>query len=379
MPAAIVRADRSAARERFGIDPEVPCLLIFGGSLGALRINRAAAEAFGPAGPAADRPFHVLHIAGARDYPVVAPGLEGATRYTLLEYLPDLGDALAASDLVLCRSGGSVFELTAAGRPAVLVPYPYASGRHQHANARWMADAGAATIVEDEDLDAERLRAEVEPLLADRARLEGMGVASRGSPGPTPPTGSRRDPRRGSDRRQRDERARTRQPLHFIAIGGAGMSGLALVCHRLGHRVTGSDRAESAYLERLRVAGIEPVVGHDADAVPADAEVVVSTAIPEDNVELVRARERGQTRDPPQRPARAGLRRQAPDRRRRRPRQDDDRGDDRPRARDRRRRPGLPARRRAARRRARRSAGERRLGQLPTGSSPRPTRATAAS
>ncbi len=88
--------------------------------------------------------------------------------------------------------------------------------------------------------------------------------------------------------------AEDRQPLHFIAIGGAGMSGLALVCHRLGHRVTGSDRAESAYLERLRVAGIEPVVGHDADAVPADAEVVVSTAIPEDNVELVRARERGQ-------------------------------------------------------------------------------------
>jgi UDP-N-acetylmuramate--alanine ligase len=85
-----------------------------------------------------------------------------------------------------------------------------------------------------------------------------------------------------------------RRPLHFIAIGGAGMSGLALVCHRLGHRVTGSDRAESAYLDRLRVAGIEPVIGHRADAVPADADVVVSTAIPEDNVELVRARERGQ-------------------------------------------------------------------------------------
>ncbi|MFN8113345.1 MAG: UDP-N-acetylglucosamine--N-acetylmuramyl-(pentapeptide) pyrophosphoryl-undecaprenol N-acetylglucosamine transferase [Solirubrobacterales bacterium] len=179
VPAAIVKADRGAARERFGIAPDVPCLLIFGGSLGALRINRAAAEAFGPRGPAAERPFHVLHIAGARDYPVVAPGLEGASRYTLLEYLPDLGDALAASDLVLCRSGGSVFELTAAGRPAVLVPYPYASGQHQHANARWMADAGAATIVEDSDLDAERLRAEVEPLLADPARIESMSAAAR--------------------------------------------------------------------------------------------------------------------------------------------------------------------------------------------------------
>src|SRR5215211_1370107 len=83
--------------------------------------------------------------------------------------------------------------------------------------------------------------------------------------------------------------------LHFIAIGGAGMSGLALVCHRLGGRVTGSDRAESSYLDRLRAAGLEPRLGHDADAVPADAEVVVSTAVREGNPELVRARERGQT------------------------------------------------------------------------------------
>jgi UDP-N-acetylmuramate--alanine ligase len=82
--------------------------------------------------------------------------------------------------------------------------------------------------------------------------------------------------------------------LHFIAIGGAGMSGLALVAHRRGAEVSGSDRAESSYLERLRAAGLEPRVGHDADAVPADAEIVVSTAIADDNPELVRARERDQ-------------------------------------------------------------------------------------
>ncbi len=82
--------------------------------------------------------------------------------------------------------------------------------------------------------------------------------------------------------------------LHFIAIGGAGMSGLALVAHRLGASVTGSDRAESTYLARLRAAGLEPVVGHDAELVPPDAEIVVSTAIGADNPELARARERGQ-------------------------------------------------------------------------------------
>ncbi len=83
--------------------------------------------------------------------------------------------------------------------------------------------------------------------------------------------------------------------LHFIAIGGAGMSGLALVARELGAEVTGSDRAESSYLERLRAAGIEPRLGHDAEHVPAEAEVVVSTAVPDNNPELVRARERGQT------------------------------------------------------------------------------------
>jgi UDP-N-acetylmuramate--alanine ligase len=83
--------------------------------------------------------------------------------------------------------------------------------------------------------------------------------------------------------------------LHFIAIGGAGMSGLALVTSELGAQVSGSDRAESSYTERLRAAGIEVYLGHVADHVPADAEVVVSTAVPQDNPELVRARERGQT------------------------------------------------------------------------------------
>jgi UDP-N-acetylmuramate--alanine ligase len=82
--------------------------------------------------------------------------------------------------------------------------------------------------------------------------------------------------------------------LHFIAIGGAGMSGLALVCKGLGAEVSGSDRAESSYVDRLRAAGIEPRVGHDAEQVPADAEVVISTAVPEDNPELAVARERGQ-------------------------------------------------------------------------------------
>jgi UDP-N-acetylmuramate--alanine ligase len=82
--------------------------------------------------------------------------------------------------------------------------------------------------------------------------------------------------------------------LHFVGIGGAGMSGLALVCRELGAEVSGSDQVESVYLTRLRDAGLEPSLGHAAEGVPADAEVVVSTAVPDDNPELARARERGQ-------------------------------------------------------------------------------------
>jgi UDP-N-acetylmuramate--alanine ligase len=81
--------------------------------------------------------------------------------------------------------------------------------------------------------------------------------------------------------------------LHFIGIGGAGMSGLALVCARLGATVTGSDRADSSYMERLRGAGLDPAIGHDAANLPEGAEVVVSTAIGEDNPELGLAREQG--------------------------------------------------------------------------------------
>jgi UDP-N-acetylmuramate--alanine ligase len=81
--------------------------------------------------------------------------------------------------------------------------------------------------------------------------------------------------------------------LHFVGVGGAGMSGLAIVARALGAEVSGSDRAESSYCERLREAGIEPAIGHDEGNLPAGAEVVVSTAIPDDNPELAAARRLG--------------------------------------------------------------------------------------
>jgi len=184
VPAAVLAADRGAARARFGIGAAERCLLVVGGSQGARSVNFAAVEAFAER---EGRDFHVLHLAGQRDHEELRRRLDAAAhgeRYTLLAYEPDLGDVLAAADLVLGRSGGSIFEVTAAGRPAVLVPYPYATGDHQSANAAWMERAGAATVLADSVLGepggAERLRAEVGETLGDPARLQEMATASRG-------------------------------------------------------------------------------------------------------------------------------------------------------------------------------------------------------
>jgi UDP-N-acetylglucosamine--N-acetylmuramyl-(pentapeptide) pyrophosphoryl-undecaprenol N-acetylglucosamine transferase len=179
VPDAVLAADRGAARARFGIGADERALLVVGGSQGAKSVNFAAVEAFAER---EGRAFRVLHLAGTRDYAELRERLDAAPYkggYELIEYEPNLGDVLAASDLILGRSGGSIFEFTAAGRPAVLVPYPYATADHQRANARWMAAAGAATIVEDDALDPAPLLAEVGGILKDEERLEKMSSAAR--------------------------------------------------------------------------------------------------------------------------------------------------------------------------------------------------------
>jgi UDP-N-acetylglucosamine--N-acetylmuramyl-(pentapeptide) pyrophosphoryl-undecaprenol N-acetylglucosamine transferase len=172
-PVAAPSRDRRAARARAGVGLEETCVLVFGGSLGARSINLAAVEAF------ADASFRVLHVCGRRDFAeLLERGLPAG--YDLREYLdlPDFADALAAADLAVARAGGSVFELAAHGLPAVLIPFPHASGDHQSANARWMAQAGAAVVIADADLTGALLAQEVAALLADRRRLAAMAAAA---------------------------------------------------------------------------------------------------------------------------------------------------------------------------------------------------------
>jgi UDP-N-acetylglucosamine--N-acetylmuramyl-(pentapeptide) pyrophosphoryl-undecaprenol N-acetylglucosamine transferase len=168
-PGPAPATDRAAARARFAIPGDDPCVLVFGGSQGARSINQAAIEAF------AGARFHVLHAAGTRDLPdLTSPG----AHYDLRGYISDFGEALLASDLVVSRSGGSIFEIAAHGRPMVLIPYPFAAGDHQTENARVMERAGAAVVIPDAELTAPRLAQEVGHLLGDPGRLAAMGRAS---------------------------------------------------------------------------------------------------------------------------------------------------------------------------------------------------------
>jgi UDP-N-acetylglucosamine--N-acetylmuramyl-(pentapeptide) pyrophosphoryl-undecaprenol N-acetylglucosamine transferase len=164
------RAGASAdARAQFGLPSGGPVVLVFGGSQGARRLNEAALAAFGEQGPA------VLHLAGERDFDALAARV-GRADYRLLAYTDEFGAALAAADLVVARAGGSVWEVAAAGKPALLVPFPHATADHQAKNAHFFEQAGGAVVVREEELD---LRRQVEDLLGDSSRLERMGAAMR--------------------------------------------------------------------------------------------------------------------------------------------------------------------------------------------------------
>jgi UDP-N-acetylglucosamine--N-acetylmuramyl-(pentapeptide) pyrophosphoryl-undecaprenol N-acetylglucosamine transferase len=169
--------DPVAARSRFGLPDDKPCLLVFGGSLGARTINNAAIDAFGAAAPCS-----VIHACGRRDYDALRVRLDGLgapDHYKLEPYVQPFADALAVANLAVARAGGSVFELAAAGIPSVLVPYPHAAADHQTRNAKWMAQGGAAVVVPDAELDGPRLAREIAALLGSPGRLAAMSVAAR--------------------------------------------------------------------------------------------------------------------------------------------------------------------------------------------------------
>jgi UDP-N-acetylglucosamine:LPS N-acetylglucosamine transferase len=153
---------------------------VFGGSLGARRINQAVertvADWDGP-------PLVVHHVVGRRDWASEDTGEYGATPsvdYRRVAYEDDMPSVLAASDLVICRSGAtSVAELAVLGLPSVLIPLPGAPDDHQSANAQQLAEAGGAVVVKDEELSGDHLRALIGALLSDGKALTEMASGAR--------------------------------------------------------------------------------------------------------------------------------------------------------------------------------------------------------
>lgn len=170
-----VEMERS--REKLGLDRDLPLIAIAGGSQGAHRINVVAvqmAEKF------TDRlrRYQLLHLTGKSDYRWVLEryqklGLKASVR----EFEPRMKDVIDAADVVVCRSGAStIAELCARGKPAILVPYPFAADGHQSVNARQMQQYGAAVVMEQTELDETALANKLNQLLEDREKLKRMGL-----------------------------------------------------------------------------------------------------------------------------------------------------------------------------------------------------------
>jgi UDP-N-acetylglucosamine--N-acetylmuramyl-(pentapeptide) pyrophosphoryl-undecaprenol N-acetylglucosamine transferase len=175
VPELSLAAARDEARRELGLPADGPVVLVFGGSLGAHVVNDVALRAWSESGPA------VLHLCGERDYPQLRDRVSRPD-YRLIPFVDRIGLAYGAADIALARAGGSVWELAAAGLPAVLVPGDFATGGHQEKNARFFVEAGGAVVVAEREV--EKAPGVVEALLADGERLGAMSNAMRAAAKP---------------------------------------------------------------------------------------------------------------------------------------------------------------------------------------------------
>jgi UDP-N-acetylglucosamine--N-acetylmuramyl-(pentapeptide) pyrophosphoryl-undecaprenol N-acetylglucosamine transferase len=167
---------RAEAAAKFELDPARPVIVVTGGSQGARRLNELCAEAAAKLPPDAQ----VLHIAGAADFSRVAEIANHRPDYQVLGFCDQMAAAYALADLIIARAGASsLTEIAIAGVPAILVPFPFAADDHQTRNAEVFANAGAATLVQERELSAEKLAAMAAAILQDPATHQRMAEAAR--------------------------------------------------------------------------------------------------------------------------------------------------------------------------------------------------------
>lgn len=176
----IINGDREKAYDLFSLERDRFTILVFGGSRGATRINRAVCDAFHHLMGLRDR-IQFLHQTGQSDIEWVREsyrrwGFKG----TVTPFIYEMAEAYAVSDLVISRAGATTLaELTAVGRPAILIPYPFAAARHQEENARRLSEAGAARMILDDDLSGDTLSEEIKEFFNNDGLRKEMEMTSR--------------------------------------------------------------------------------------------------------------------------------------------------------------------------------------------------------
>ncbi|MEY2444883.1 MAG: UDP-N-acetylglucosamine--N-acetylmuramyl-(pentapeptide) pyrophosphoryl-undecaprenol [Ilumatobacteraceae bacterium] len=173
------RRDRLQAREELGLPNDRFVLAVFGGSLGAKRLNDVTAEVVHTLADRHD--LAVYHVVGERNLVDAAPGRDGSEgiMYRVLGYEERMPLVYAAADLMMTRAGAStIAELATVGMPALVVPWPGAADDHQVDNARELSDHGAAVLIAETDLDAARVIEVVTALRADGEKLDAMSAAA---------------------------------------------------------------------------------------------------------------------------------------------------------------------------------------------------------
>ena len=176
----VVTSGKSEVLEQYGLLPDIPTVLIFGGSQGALKINQAVIQALPKF---SQKEYQVLYASGDRYYNEIAEKFDIEKinhNLSLQPYIKNMTDVMANVDLLIGRAGAtSIAELTAVGLPAILIPSPYVTNDHQTKNAQSLVNAGAVTMITDADLTGEKLVEAVDEIMGDPEKKAMMAKASR--------------------------------------------------------------------------------------------------------------------------------------------------------------------------------------------------------
>jgi len=177
----ILRGEREAAMKLFSLDKEMFTVFVFGGSSGAASINRAMVSALNSLGEVKTK-IQFLHQTGEKDYESVREAYRKAGfKGTVAPFIYQMAEAYAVADMVISRAGATTLaEITALGKPALLIPYPYSAGRHQEFNAIKLREMGAAFVVFDNEMNGEVLAKHIREMLENEATRNEMQRASRG-------------------------------------------------------------------------------------------------------------------------------------------------------------------------------------------------------